>query len=55
VDVTTIGSIVCLEIAQIKMMFIVESTNLNTSTFNEDTRYHVILEYGPFGGHLRKL
>jgi len=55
VDVTTIGSIVRSEIAQIKMMFIVESTDLNASTFNEDIGYHVIPEYGPLGGQLRKL
>ena len=55
VDVTTIGSIVRTEIAQIRMLFIVEQTDLNASTFNENTGYHVIPEYGPLGGHLRKL
>jgi hypothetical protein len=55
VDVTTIGSIVRTEIAQIRMLFIVEPTDLNVATFNEDTGYHVIPEYGPLGGHLRKL
>jgi len=55
VDVTTIGSIVHSKIAQIRMMFIVDSTNLNASTFNEDIWYHVIPEYGLLGGHLRKL
>jgi hypothetical protein len=43
------------EIAQIRMLFIVEQTDLNASTFNENTGYHVIPEYGPLGGHLRKL
>jgi len=43
------------KIAQIKMMFIVESIDLNASTFNDNIGYHVIPEYGPLGGHLRKL
>jgi len=33
----------------------VETTNFNGDTFNKDTRYHVLLEYGPFEGHLGKL
>ena len=53
-DVTTIGSIVRTEIAQIRMLFIIEQTNLNAATFNESTGYHVIPKYGPLGGHLRK-
>jgi hypothetical protein len=28
---------------------------LNADTFNENTSYHVISEYDPLGGHLRKL
>ena len=55
VDVTTIGSIVKTKIAQIRMLFIVEQTDLNAATFNENIGYHIISEYGPFGGHLRKL
>ena len=55
VDVTTIDSIVRTEIAQIRMFFIVEQTDLNALTFNENTGYHVIPEYGPLGGYLRKL
>ena len=37
------------------MLFIVEQIDLNASTFNENTGYHVIPKYGPLGGHLRKL
>ena len=55
VDVTTIGSIIRIQIAQIRMLFIVEQTDLNASTFNENIGYHVIPEYGLLGGHLRKL
>jgi hypothetical protein len=55
VDVTTVGSIVHSEIAQIRMLFIVETTDLNAQTFNEESGYHVLPEYGSFGGLLRKL
>jgi hypothetical protein len=37
------------------MLFIVEQTDLNAATFNESIGYHVILEYGLRGGHLRKV
>lgn len=50
VDVSTVGSIVRSEIAQIKILFLVEVTELNSSTFNEDIRYHILPEYGPHGG-----
>ena len=55
VDVTSIGSIVRTEIALIQMLFIVETIDLNADTFNESTSFHIIAEYGPFGGHLREL
>ena len=54
VDVTTIDSIVRTHIAQIKILFIVEQTHLNVATFNENISYHIIPEYNPLGGHLRK-
>ena len=37
------------------MLFIVEQTDLNSATFNESIGYHIILEYGLLGGHLRKV
>jgi hypothetical protein len=40
-----IGSLVKIEILQVCMLFIKESTNLNHSTFNEDSGYHV--QYPP--------
>lgn len=37
------------------MLFIVESYDLNAATFNEDTSFQILPEYGPDGDHLRKL
>jgi len=55
VDVTIVGSIVCIEIAQIHMMFIVDSCDLNIDVFNESTSYHVLPNYGRDGGYLKRL
>ena len=45
VDVTIVGSIVRTEVAQIRMMFIVDSCDLNVDIFNESTNYHVLHDY----------
>jgi hypothetical protein len=37
------------------MLFITETTDLNLSTFNEETGYHILPEFGPPGGYLRRL
>ena len=37
VEITTIGSMVKIDIAQICMLFIEETTDLNSETFNEQT------------------
>jgi hypothetical protein len=55
VDVTTVGSIVRTEVAQICMMFIVDSCDLNADVFNDSTGYHVLPNYGPHGGYLKRL
>ena len=55
VDVSSIGSIIRSEIVQIRMLFIVESCDLNAATFNEDTGFHLLPEYGPHGGYLKRL
>ena len=55
VDTTIIGSEVKNDIAQIRMLFIEENTNLNCEIFNEQTGYHILPEFGPQGGYLRKL
>ena len=55
VDVITVGSIVRTEVAQIRMMFIINSCDLNTDVFNDFTGYHVLPDYGPHGGYLKRL
>jgi len=47
VDVTTVGSIICSEIAQICMMFIIDSCDLNVDVLNESIGYHVLPNYIP--------
>lgn len=46
-DVITVGSIIHDEVAQIRIMFIVEFCDLNVNVFNEPTDYYVISYYGP--------
>ena len=55
VDVTTVGNIVRTEVAQIRMMFIVDSCDLNVDVFNDSTGYHVLPDYEPHGGYLKTL
>jgi len=55
VDVSSVGALVRFEITSIRMSFIIENTNLNESTFNEDIGYHIILSFGPPGGYLQRL
>ena len=55
VDVSTVGALVKTEITSICMLFIIESTDLNASTFNEKTYYHIISDFGPHGGYLKRL
>ena len=55
VDVTTVGSIVRIEMVQICMMFIVDSCDLNADVFNESISYHILSNYGPHGGYLNRL
>ena len=45
VDVTIVGSIVRTKVAQIRMMFIVDSCDLNVDVFNESTNFHVLHDY----------
>lgn len=54
VDVITVGSIIHDEVAQIRIMFIVEFCDLNVNVFNEPTDYYVISYYGPQGGYFKK-
>ena len=50
VDVTTVENILRTEVAQIRMMFIVDSCDLNADVFDESTGYHVLHDYGPYSG-----
>ena len=54
-DVTTLGSIVRTEIESIRMLYIMENTDLNECTFNESTCYHVIPNFGPPNEYLMRL
>ena len=36
-------------------MFVNEIANLNASTFNEETRFHILPDFGPHGGYLKRL
>ena len=55
VNIIIIGSVVKTDIVQIRMLFIEETTDLNSETFNEQTGYHVILEFGLQRGYLKRL
>ena len=55
VDITTVDSIVRTEVVQICMMFIVNSCNLNADVFNNFTAFHVLSDYGPHSGYLKRL
>jgi hypothetical protein len=49
-----VGIIVRIEVAQIRMMFIVDSCDLNAYVFNESSGYHILIDYGPHGGYLKR-
>ena len=49
-DITTIGLVVKTDIAQIRMFFIDETTNLNSKIFNKQIGYHILPEFGHEGG-----
>jgi len=55
IDATIVGSIVRNEIAQICIMFNVDSYDLNVDVFNESTCYHFLRDYGRHDGYLRRL
>ena len=55
VDVTTIGSLIKTQTESIRMLYVVDSTDLNQDTFNTNVDYHVIPQYGPHGGYLQRL
>jgi hypothetical protein len=55
VDISSIGSIMKIEMASIKMCFLVDSCDLNQDSFNSSTGFHIIPEFGPPSGYLRRL
>jgi hypothetical protein len=55
VDVTTLGSIVRIEIESNFILYIMEDTDLNECTFNENTCYHVFPNFRPSNGYLMRL
>lgn len=55
VDLTTVGFMLKLNIEQICTLFIEETTTLKCDKFNEDTIYHILPEFGPQGGYIRRL
>ena len=48
-------NIVQTKVAQICMMFIVDSCDLNDDVFNESTGFYVLCNYGLHGGYLKML
>ena len=55
VDVSAVDSIIAIKITELYMLFINETTDLNASYFNEETRFHILLDFGPYGGYLKRL
>ena len=55
VNVTTIGSLIKIQVESIYMMYVVDSTDLNQDIFNANVGYHVILQYRPPDGYLQRL
>lgn len=54
-DITSIGSVIKTDIAQIRMLFIEKTTDLNSEIFHEQTAYNILPKFGPQGGYLRRL
>lgn len=48
-------SVVKINIIQIHMFFIDKTMNLSSEIFNEQTRYHILPEFGYQEGYLRRL
>lgn len=50
VDVITMENIVCTKMAQIRMMFVVDSCDLNIDVFHESISNYVLYDYGSHSG-----
>jgi len=55
VDVSCIGSLIKTKIAQIQVLFVDDSTDLKGATFNESIGFHILLDFGPPRGYMRRL
>ena len=55
VDVSSIGSVIRTGVTSLQLMFITDSTNMNAHTFNDDAGYHILLDFGPDEGFLKRL
>ena len=55
IDVSTTGVFFNVEITSIHILFIVDYIDLHVSIFNEETGYHIIHDFCPPWGSLRKL
>ena len=53
--VTSIGSLVIPQIESIRMLYVVDNTDLYHETFYESFGYHVLPYHGPHGGFLHRL
>ena len=41
-----IGSIIKIKVAKLKMLYVIESANLNIDTFNKSTGFHILFDFG---------
>ena len=44
-----------IQIESIRMLYVVNNTDMNQNTFNANVGYYVIPQYGPLGGYLQRL
>jgi hypothetical protein len=55
VDISSIDSIIRTQVGKLRMFYVTESIDLSVDTFNESTRFHILPNFGPSGGYLRRL
>lgn len=54
-DIFSFGLIIRTEVVELRMLYVIECVDLNVDTFNESTRFHILPNFGPYGGYLRRL
>ncbi|KAL2608219.1 hypothetical protein R1flu_026792 [Riccia fluitans] len=55
VDVSSIGGIVTVEVSAIRMLYLVDTIDINAFALSGVSGYHVLPEYGLEGGYMRRL